>query len=130
VVPPVEGPCKLVSELNRSSICKGFFIGGIMGERRAHQGEMSYRNSDRLPFIDDLAVKQAVSVISRGLEVSGKDEGEVIFPFTLTRAEQEKIRRHKSGIGARVGYMIEVPLQEGVGTMIQIKEKQARQRRR
>jgi hypothetical protein len=109
---------------------KGFFNGGIMSERRAHQGEMSFRKSDRLPFVDDLAIKQAVSVISRGLEVSGKGEGEVIFPYTLTRAEQEKIRQHKSGIGARVGYMVEVPLQEGVGTMIQIREKQPGRRRR
>lgn len=91
-----------------------------MGERKR---KYHNRQREQSPFVDQERVKQAVIVVSEKLsEVRGK-EGEVIFPRPLSAYDREALRNHPSNVGSRIEFMMEVRLEEGVGTLINIRER-------
>lgn len=94
-----------------------------MAERRSSQREMSFRASYYLPFQDEKIVKQAVSTIHGELATIRHKEGEVIFPYPLSYSEREAVRRHKSNIGSRIGVIYDIRLDQGMGTVFEIKKK-------
>ncbi|MBI4097226.1 MAG: hypothetical protein HY428_02305 [Candidatus Levybacteria bacterium] len=88
---------------------------------RAFHGQPEAHQSQR----DRRMVKEAVTLITDQLsELRGK-EGTVIYPRELHPRDMHSLRGHRSGIGSRLGFMVSIPLEEGVGTLIEIKARRS-----
>lgn len=78
---------------------------------------------DRMPTRDPSAVKEVVVAVTNTLYSLRDREGTIVFPRPLRSRDQHALRVHGSGIGNRIGFMVTIPLEEGVGTLIEIKAK-------
>ncbi|MBI2029505.1 hypothetical protein HYT02_03765 [Candidatus Gottesmanbacteria bacterium] len=93
-----------------------------MSERKKPYIDAYHFQGDKLPFVDDGLVKNVISTIL------GQGNGEVIFPQEVSAAERRivlnHLYRHHGSLGSRVVFISGIPLEEGVGTLIQISKKQ------
>lgn len=88
------------------------------------QGMFQGTGKARMSSRDPNTVKQAVVAVTDTLYSLRDREGTVVFPRPLHSRDQHALRVHGSGIGNRIGFMVSIPLEEGVvGTLIEIKAK-------
>ncbi len=94
-----------------------------MKERRSYQNELSKRASSDLPFVDKHAVKDATKTIRDSMDQIGSRKGKVIYPYELSRQEQEIVRQRLGiSLGKRITFE-PIVLKEGMGTQILIAKK-------
>lgn len=85
------------------------------------QGMFQDSGEVNMPARDLNAVKQVVVAVTDSLYSLRDREGTVVFPRPLHSRDQHALRVHGSGIGNRIGFMVSIPLGEGVGTLIEIR---------
>lgn len=96
-------------------------------ENRAGQSELRDRRSDFVPFVDSDAVKEATRVIMDGMYGIRHRAGEIVYPYQLSPREiggvRALLRRKGGGLVHRIGEFTPIRLEEGIGTVIVIREK-------
>lgn len=96
-------------------------------ERRAGQIELSNRGSDFVPFVDPRVIEGAARAITDGMYGIRHRAGEVIFPYPLSPKEvsgvRKLMRKKHGGLISRTGEFTPIRLEEGIGTVISIREK-------
>lgn len=101
-----------------------------MVESRANQAELRTRRSDYMAFVDSQAIDEAVQAILEGMCQIRHRAGEIIYPYPLSPREigrvKNLVRKKGGGLIFRIGEFTPVRLEEGIGTVISIKEKGSR----
>lgn len=99
-------------------------------ESRAGQIELRNRGSDYVSFVDSKAVKDVARVIVDGMHKIRHRAGEVVYPYPLSpreiRGVHELVRRQSGNLVFRIGEFTPIRLEEGIGTVISIREKRRR----
>lgn len=99
-------------------------------ESRAGQIELRDRRSDFVPFVDSGAIKEAARTVMDGMHKIRHRSGEIVYPFQLSPREiggaRALLRRSNGGLVYRIGEFTPIRLEEGMGTVISIKEKERR----
>ncbi len=103
-------------------------------ENRANQVELRNRTSDRISLVDSEAIKEVAVLIIDGIERRQHRAGEVIYPYSLSSREVggvlKLVEKKNVGLLPRIGEFTRIRLEEGVGTVISIREKTHRRRHR
>lgn len=94
-------------------------------ENDCYQSQLSARATDKLPFVDELAVKEVVRLV---LEGCNEKQDEIVYPFGLSGREvamvREHFERHHRKLAPRLMILTGVSrLSDGVGTVIEIRRK-------
>lgn len=96
-------------------------------ENRAGQTELKERKSDFVPFVDSQAVEEAARSIVDGMYKIRHRAGEVIYPYPLSPREERGVRQLVREVHGNLVYRVEeftpIRLEEGMGTVISIREK-------
>lgn len=96
-------------------------------ESRASQIELRNRRNDLVPFVDSEAIKEAARAVMDGMYKIRHRSGEIIYPYSLSPREIGGVRallgRSSGGLVRRIGEFTPIRLEEGMGTVISIKEK-------
>lgn len=88
-------------------------------ESRAGQIELRDRRSDFVPFVDSGAIKEAARAVMDGMHKIRHRSGEIGGVRAL-------LRRTSGRLICRIGEFTPIRLEEGIGTVISIKEKERR----
>lgn len=93
----------------------------------AEQIELRDRRSDFVPFIDSGAIKEAARAVMDGMYKIRHRSGEIVYPYSLSPREingvRNLIRRKSGGLILRIAEFSPIRLEEGIGTVISIREK-------
>lgn len=96
-------------------------------ENRASQIDLKNKRSDFMPFVDSETVKGTVRAIIDGMQSIRHRSGEVVYPYSLSPKEirdvRELVRRKSGNLIFRLGDFTPIRLEDGMGTVISIKEK-------
>lgn len=119
-----KDPCK--SRLKRD--LQGFFVGKEnMVENRAAQIELKKRTTFFSCLSRAELIAGAVQSIEDGMYRVRNRAGEVIFPYPLSPREEfsvrQQIRSKHGNYVYRLGEFTPIRLEEGIGTVISIREK-------
>lgn len=99
-------------------------------DRRPGQRELSFRAGDNLPFVDKMLVKDVIRSLHGYMREIGDASGELVYPLQVSQKERHGVLGHLEkynyGLRARVGIISETRLEEGMGTIFEIKEKEKR----
>lgn len=99
-------------------------------ENKAGQIELRNRKNDFMPFVDSEAVKGVTRAIMDGMQSIRHRSGEVVYPYSLSSREirgvLKLVRRQSGGLVLRIGEFTPIRFEEGMGTVISIREKGVR----
>lgn len=87
------------------------------------QRELRRRSDDVLPFKDERLIKHAVRTINEEMARIKRGGGEIFYPSTISPYEQTAIRRKLAGLGERLIFVTGVPIDQGIGTVIEVRQK-------
>lgn len=93
---------------------------------RAQQKELALRANGHVPFKDNKAVKGFVAAVVEASQL--KDgSGEAVLDFQLSRSEKNEalkhLGKHHGSLRSRIGAIYPIRLEEGIGTVIEIRQK-------
>ncbi len=96
-------------------------------ENKAGQIELRERGNYFVPFVDSKAVEEAARAVMDGMYKIRHHSGEIVYPYQLSQREiggvRAFLRRNSGGLINRIGEFTPIRLEEGIGTVIAIREK-------